>query len=186
MCLFPCQRTYNYVDQTQSSMYERILTRGMRRCVKRHAECDKYVNAEDWKGVIRCRRANIMYDRHLVLMPTYSGMEELSPEVRALGKSKAWADGLTTRKRGDCEYPLPQTIPHYTTHARHRVKNIKVRLCVPAYLRASQPPAHCAAVVGSLAHCACPRRPDRQPRRLLRLGQGPTLPWGPPPPSLSK
>eukprot|EP00615_Pteridomonas_danica_P012223 CAMPEP_0114331996 /NCGR_PEP_ID=MMETSP0101-20121206/2784_1 /TAXON_ID=38822 ORGANISM="Pteridomonas danica, Strain PT" /NCGR_SAMPLE_ID=MMETSP0101 /ASSEMBLY_ACC=CAM_ASM_000211 /LENGTH=572 /DNA_ID=CAMNT_0001462515 /DNA_START=1507 /DNA_END=3225 /DNA_ORIENTATION=+ len=86
----------------------------------------------EWDEVANnCKRANIMYDRHLVLMPTFTGKHLLSPELQNRGKDAAWYLGTTpdtTYDRKRTPYPLPQTASHYLAPARVQVDKIAVTL----------------------------------------------------------
>jgi len=132
-------RTWHYVEQTQSPLYQRSLTDSIRTCVRRHRDKDVRVRhrKEEWNPILSgCQRANILYDRHIALVPEFSGHDKLAGTKfynMADPRDEKWVHGTTketARDRKGTPFPLPQTKPTYDRPARILVDKIEVTLLV--------------------------------------------------------
>jgi len=83
-----------------------------------------------------CQRANILYDRHIALVPEFSGHDKLAGTKfynMADPRDEKWVHGTTketARDRKGTPFPLPQTKPTYDRPARILVDKIEVTLLV--------------------------------------------------------
>ena len=103
---FDFVKTWHYVENTQSRLYTNVLVKNMKKCISRHRENDRTVaeRRKEWDPVLKhCRRANIAYDRHIALLPTYTGRAELATDElrtrRAVVRTRR-ALGAGRRPRG--------------------------------------------------------------------------------------